>query len=120
MDHASGVPVSSITFNEVVVPEANIGATGEKAVKAIQDLVSAGSVARAAQLAGLGRAVLDATVSYTTNREQFGRPVGTFQAVQPGVSLVKDTPTRGPHRQKSLQVRKFQPCAGQPISVTVQ
>ena len=82
VDHASGVPVSSITFNEVVVPEANIVATGEKAVKAIQELVSAGSVARAAQLAGLGRAVLDATVSYTTNREQFGQPVGAFQAVQ--------------------------------------
>ena len=57
VDHASGVPVSSITFNEVVVPEANIVATGEKAVKAIQELVSAGSVARAAQLAGLGKAV---------------------------------------------------------------
>lgn len=80
--HASGVPVSSLTFNELEVPAGNIIATGNKAIKAVEELTAAGGVARAAQLAGLGRAVVDATVEYTANREQFGRPVGTFQAVQ--------------------------------------
>ena len=82
MDHVAGVPVSSITFNEVVVPEANIIATGNMAIKAVEELISAGGVARAAQLAGLGKAVLDTTVSYAANREQFGQPIGSFQAVQ--------------------------------------
>ena len=80
--HASGVPVSSLTFNELEVPAGNIIATGNEAIKAVEELTAAGGVARAAQLAGLGRAVVDATVEYTINREQFGRPVGTFQAVQ--------------------------------------
>ncbi|GIT60171.1 MAG: hypothetical protein Ct9H300mP19_21190 [Dehalococcoidia bacterium] len=80
-DHVAGVPVSSITFNEVVVPEANIIATGNTAIKAVEELISAGGVARAAQLAGLGKAVLDTTVSYAANREQFGQPIGSFQAV---------------------------------------
>lgn len=82
LDHISGVPVSSLTFNEVEIPETSIVATGEEAIKATEELVAAGGVARAAQLAGLGKAVLDATVEYTANREQFGRPVGSFQAVQ--------------------------------------
>ncbi len=82
IDHAAGVPVSSITFNEVLVPEVNIVAKGNKAIKAVEELVSAGGVARAAQLAGLGKAVLNTTVSYAANREQFGQPIGAFQAVQ--------------------------------------
>ena len=49
---------------------------------AVGVLVAAGAVARATQLAGLGRAVMDATVDYTANREQFGQAVGSFQAVQ--------------------------------------
>ena len=82
LDHVSGVPVFSLAFNEVEIPETSVIATGEDAIKATEELVAAGGVARAAQLAGLGKAVLDATVEYTANREQFGRPVGSFQAVQ--------------------------------------
>ncbi|MCZ6709328.1 MAG: acyl-CoA/acyl-ACP dehydrogenase, partial [Gammaproteobacteria bacterium] len=80
--HLSGVPVSSLIFNEVEVPASNIVAIGGEAVAAAEELVAAGGVARAAQLAGLARAVVDSTVQYTTDRNQFGRPVGSFQAVQ--------------------------------------
>jgi 3-oxocholest-4-en-26-oyl-CoA dehydrogenase beta subunit len=82
LDHVSGVPVSSLAFNEVEVPSANIVATGDDAIKATEELVAAGAVARSAQLAGLGRAVVESTVEYTANREQFGQAVGSFQAVQ--------------------------------------
>ncbi|NQW20469.1 MAG: acyl-CoA/acyl-ACP dehydrogenase [Chloroflexi bacterium] len=82
LKHASGIPVSSLTFYEAEVPEGNIVAIGEGAIKATKELIAAGGVARSAQLAGLGKAVLDVTVKYTANREQFGRPVGSFQAVQ--------------------------------------
>lgn len=82
MDHASGVPVSTLTFNEVETPASSIVITGSEAVAATEELVAAGSVARAAQLAGLARAVVDSTVEYTTGRKQFGQPVGSFQAIQ--------------------------------------
>ncbi|MCH7983284.1 MAG: acyl-CoA/acyl-ACP dehydrogenase [Chloroflexi bacterium] len=82
MKHASGVPVSSLNFNEVEVSPSNTVATGGEAVAATEELVAAGGVARAAQLAGLARAVVDSTVKYTSNRQQFGRPVGSFQAIQ--------------------------------------
>ena len=40
------------------------------------------TVATSAQLAGLGEAALDATLRYMGQREQFGQPVGSFQALQ--------------------------------------
>ena len=33
-------------------------------------------------LVGLGFAIIDQAVAYATQREQFGRPIGTFQAVK--------------------------------------
>ncbi len=41
-----------------------------------------GALASAAQLLGAGRALLEASVRYAGQREQFGRPVGAFQAVK--------------------------------------
>lgn len=41
-----------------------------------------GALGAAAELVGLSRTMLDATVDYTSKRRQFGRPVGSFQAVK--------------------------------------
>ncbi|MGH3763022.1 acyl-CoA dehydrogenase family protein [Actinophytocola sp.] len=41
-----------------------------------------GAAALCAEMVGGAQAVLDETVSYATQREQFGTPIGTFQAVQ--------------------------------------
>jgi alkylation response protein AidB-like acyl-CoA dehydrogenase len=41
-----------------------------------------GALGTAAQLVGLGQRMLDLTVAYVTQREQFGQPVGAFQAVK--------------------------------------
>ncbi|MFW5417629.1 acyl-CoA/acyl-ACP dehydrogenase [Nocardiopsis sp. CNT-189] len=41
-----------------------------------------GALACAAQALGAGRRLLDATAEHVRTREQFGRPIGAFQAVQ--------------------------------------
>ena len=41
-----------------------------------------GALAAAAQLNGLGRALIDTTVEYAKGRVQFGQPIGAFQAIK--------------------------------------
>jgi len=48
----------------------------------IRALLDPAAVAVACDSLGLSEAMLDATVSYVGVREQFGRPVGSFQAVK--------------------------------------
>jgi alkylation response protein AidB-like acyl-CoA dehydrogenase len=45
-------------------------------------LASAGAVLAAAMLVGICEATRDQSVSYARDREQFGRPIGSFQAVK--------------------------------------
>jgi butyryl-CoA dehydrogenase len=41
-----------------------------------------GRIGIAAQALGIGRAALEASVKYSREREQFGKPIGDFQAIQ--------------------------------------
>ena len=47
-----------------------------------------GALVCAAQLLGAGRALLEAAVAHARTRVQFGRPIGTFQAVQQSLADV--------------------------------
>ncbi len=47
-----------------------------------------GALFRAAQLAGAIEAVLDMTVLYAKERVQFGKPIGSFQAVQQQLAIL--------------------------------
>lgn len=49
-------------------------------------LTALGAFIRAAQMAGAMQAVLDMTLAYTAERQQFGRPLAKFQAIQHHVS----------------------------------
>ena len=47
-----------------------------------------GAVMRSAQIAGALQAVLEMSVRYATERAQFGRPIGRFQAVQQNLAVL--------------------------------
>jgi acyl-CoA dehydrogenase len=47
-----------------------------------------GAMIRAAQMAGALEAVLPQSVRYATERQQFGRPIGAFQAIQHNLAIV--------------------------------
>jgi len=49
---------------------------------AIELALDRGALGTAAVLVGLGQAMLDLTVAYVTERQQFGQPIGSFQAVK--------------------------------------
>jgi acyl-CoA dehydrogenase len=47
-----------------------------------------GAMIRAAQMAGALESVLEQSVRYATERKQFGRPIGNFQAVQHNLAIL--------------------------------
>ena len=54
---------------------------GEPMPGEIAPAVDRGAVAAAAELVGIGQRALDMSVAYAKEREQFGRPIGAYQAV---------------------------------------
>ncbi|MEV4627034.1 acyl-CoA dehydrogenase family protein [Micromonospora sp. NPDC049523] len=57
-------------------------ATGHTAIGAVTDALTAGAALLAAEQVGVAQWCLDTTVEYVRQRHQFGRPVGSFQAVK--------------------------------------
>lgn len=64
-------------------------ADGAAAQRLLEAAFQRGALACAAQLLGATEQMLDLAVSYACQREQFGRPIGGFQAVQHQLADVK-------------------------------
>jgi 3-oxocholest-4-en-26-oyl-CoA dehydrogenase beta subunit len=56
--------------------------TGQPLPVSAESIEAFGAAATCAEMVGGAQAVLDMTVEYAKTREQFGKPIGTFQAVQ--------------------------------------
>jgi len=77
--HASAT--GELFFDGCGVPASNmLGARGE-GFKMFLKILDGGRVSIGALAVGLAQAALDAAVPYAQTREQFGRPIGTFQGV---------------------------------------
>jgi hypothetical protein len=78
----SGGRAAEVMLNDVSVPvSARLGAAGE-AYPAIAERAAAASVALAAEALGAMETATRLTGEYLMTRKQFGRPIGTFQALQ--------------------------------------
>ena len=71
--------LASLTFNRCPAVLVGVDGTGWAALEATFD---SAIVALACEQVGGAAAVLDATVDYLKVREQFGRPIGSFQAIK--------------------------------------
>jgi alkylation response protein AidB-like acyl-CoA dehydrogenase len=80
-----GIRASStceLLLDECRVPAANLlGETG-KGYKVAIETLNEGRIGIGAQMIGLARGALDATIKYVKDRKQFGKAIGEFQAVQ--------------------------------------
>ncbi|MGY1439194.1 acyl-CoA dehydrogenase family protein [Streptomyces reniochalinae] len=77
-----GQATAELAFDSVRVPDsARLGEVGRGLGIALGTL-SRGRISVAAGAVGLAQGALDAAVRYTTEREQFGKPVASFQLVQ--------------------------------------
>lgn len=70
-----------LVFENCRIPKENLlGEAGEGFKVAMQTL-DGGRIGIAAQALGIAQGALDAAITYTGERKQFGRPVGSFQGV---------------------------------------
>jgi alkylation response protein AidB-like acyl-CoA dehydrogenase len=82
---------ASIILEDCVVPKENrLGEVGQ-GFRIAMNILDGGRIGIAAQAVGIAQGALDASVKYSQEREQFGRPIGKFQAIQ---FLLADMETR--------------------------
>lgn len=71
-----------LVFEDVLIPEENLLGELNQGLKVMLQSLDDGRIGTAAQAVGLGRAVLEESLSHARTREQFGQPIGQFQAIQ--------------------------------------
>jgi alkylation response protein AidB-like acyl-CoA dehydrogenase len=77
-----GQRAADIHFEAVRVPkDARLGAEGD-ALPAIEAAIDLGLAALCAEAVSIMQALIRATVEYLNTRQQFGQPIGRFQALQ--------------------------------------
>ncbi|RQH00040.1 acyl-CoA dehydrogenase [Natrarchaeobius oligotrophus] len=77
-----GCPTAELRFDDLRLPENRlIGEEGEGFIQALKTL-NGGRITIAARGVGIARAAFDEAVSYANEREQFGQPIGEFQAIK--------------------------------------
>jgi alkylation response protein AidB-like acyl-CoA dehydrogenase len=77
----SGEPQFSLVFDGASVADDDIIARGANAQCAVQSMLQHTLVAHSVMTLGVTDTMLKMTAAYTSQREQFGRPIATFQAV---------------------------------------
>jgi alkylation response protein AidB-like acyl-CoA dehydrogenase len=73
---------AEVVFENVKVPAANILGAEGKGWPIVEKTKSVATVAACAYLVGLSQMDFDVTLNYAKERVQFGRPIGSFQAIQ--------------------------------------
>lgn len=77
-----GTTIARIRFDRVAVAKGDILAEGADADRLLVKIRAWTRIAAAAELTGIARRALDLSLSYIVEREQFGKPIATFQAVR--------------------------------------
>ena len=73
---------AQVSFNNVAVPASAVLGQVGAGWPALANALQRAAAAKCVEMTGGADAVLEMTVEYVKNRVQFGRPVGSFQAVQ--------------------------------------
>jgi alkylation response protein AidB-like acyl-CoA dehydrogenase len=80
-----GIRASStceLILEDCRVPKANVLGEVGKGYKTAIETLNEGRIGIGAQMIGLSKGALDATIKYTKERKQFGKAIAEFQAVQ--------------------------------------
>lgn len=89
LTHNESVDPSRKLFSVEWTPNAQTCvASGDTGASLIEATMNRGALACAAQALGLAHRMMDMSVQYTSERKQFGKPIGSFQAVKHHMSNI--------------------------------
>jgi short-chain 2-methylacyl-CoA dehydrogenase len=71
-----------LSFKDVAVPEGNLLGPRGKGFQQFLEILDGGRISVAAMGVGLAQGAYDLAFAYAQERQQFGKPIGRFQAVQ--------------------------------------
>ncbi len=74
--------VTELIFENMKVPKENILGKEGDGFKIALGTLDGGRIGIAAQAVGIAQAALDESIAYSKQRQQFGRPIAKFQAIQ--------------------------------------
>ncbi len=77
-----GSSTNELVLNNVRLGKESILGELNQGFHIAMDTLDGGRIGIASQAVGIGRACLEASIKYAKEREQFGQPIGNFQAVQ--------------------------------------
>lgn len=77
-----GSATTELIFENCKIPRENLLGEIGKGFKIAMSTLDGGRIGIAAQALGIAQGALDETVKYVQEREQFGRPISKFQAIQ--------------------------------------
>jgi alkylation response protein AidB-like acyl-CoA dehydrogenase len=75
-------PTSTVTLQDVAVPSDAVIGEVDHGWRVIGPVLERAALAAAAEMLGASRRCMDMSVEYAKVRQQFGQPIGTFQAIK--------------------------------------
>ncbi len=82
MHTMSGDGQAAVRFSDAALPAARVLARGGLARLAVEEAMNRGRIALAAYMLGAADVAMQMSVDYSLDRVQFGRQIGSFQAIQ--------------------------------------
>jgi len=78
----TGEKLFEVNFEDVTVPKESLLGELNQGWPILKTVLQKAAVAKCAEMSGGAQKVLEIAVAYAKEREQFGRPIGSFQAIQ--------------------------------------
>jgi len=118
LQHNASVDPSRRLFSVEVAGGATTVASGARAAALVAAALNRGALGCAAQALGLAQRMIDLSVQYSSERQQFGKPIGSFQAVKHHMAnvAVRLEYARAPTHRAAYAVAQGQEAAARAVS----
>jgi 3-oxocholest-4-en-26-oyl-CoA dehydrogenase beta subunit len=82
LPNVGNLPLFAVTFDNVTVQKEAVLGEVDEGWALLEPILNKATVLRSAQIQGAVERLLEMSVEHAKQRKQFGKPIGTFQAVQ--------------------------------------